>query len=125
SVVLLRNDGGLLPLAPGTRVALVGPVADDPLAMLGCYAFPTHVGVRHPDHEVGVEIPTLRAALENLLPGLTYVPGCEIASDDVTGIAAAAAAAAESDVCLVAVGDRAGLFGRGTSGEGCDAADLR
>ena len=25
----------------------------------------------------------------------------------------------------LAVGDRAGLFGRGTSGEGCDAADLR
>ena len=23
------------------------------------------------------------------------------------------------------LGDRAGLFGRGTSGEGCDAADLR
>jgi beta-glucosidase len=125
SVVLLRNERGVLPLAPGARVALVGPVADDPLAMLGCYAFPTHVGVRHPEHEVGVEIPTLRAALDELVPGLTYVPGCEITGDDVTGIAAAVAAAAESDVCLVAVGDRAGLFGRGTSGEGCDAADLR
>jgi beta-xylosidase len=28
-------------------------------------------------------------------------------------------------VCVLAVGDRAGLFGRGTSGEGSDAADLR
>ncbi|BCB79694.1 glycoside hydrolase family 3 N-terminal domain-containing protein [Phytohabitans flavus] len=125
SIVLLRNTGGVLPLAPGARVALVGPVADDPLAMLGCYAFPTHVGVRHPDHEVGVEIPTLRAALESLLPGLAYVPGCAITGDDRTGIDGAAAVAAESDVCVVAVGDRAGLFGRGTSGEGCDAADLR
>jgi beta-glucosidase len=134
SVVLLRNDGGVLPLAPGARVALVGPVADDPLAMLGCYAFPTHVGVRHPDHEVGVEITTLRAALTRLLaeraptgtaPGLEYQPGCEITGGDLIGIPAAVAAAAESDVCLVAVGDRAGLFGRGTSGEGCDAADLR
>ena len=26
---------------------------------------------------------------------------------------------------MLAVGDRAGLFGRGTSGEGCDADDLR
>ena len=30
----------------------------------------------------------------------------------------------DADVCVVAVGDRAGLFGRGTSGEGCDATDL-
>ena len=28
-------------------------------------------------------------------------------------------------MCVLAVGDRAGLFGRGTSGEGCDAVDLR
>jgi len=125
SVVLVRNEDGVLPLAPGARVALVGPVADDPLAMLGCYAFPTHVGVKHPDHEVGVEIRTLRKALGHLVPGLVYVRGCEITGDDTSGIAGAAAAAAESDVCLVAVGDRAGLFGRGTSGEGCDAADLR
>jgi len=38
---------------------------------------------------------------------------------------AAAAIAADCDVCVLAVGDRSGLFGRGTSGEGCDAADLR
>ena len=40
-------------------------------------------------------------------------------------IAAAVAAAVEADVCVVALGDLAGLFGRGTSGEGCDAPDLR
>jgi beta-xylosidase len=125
SIVLLRNTGEVLPLAPHARVALVGPVADDPLAVLGCYAFPTHVGVKHPEHEVGVEIPTLREALGRLLPGLAYAPGCEITGDDTSGMAAAVAAAAESDVCVVAVGDRAGLFGGGTSGEGCDAADLR
>jgi beta-glucosidase len=28
-------------------------------------------------------------------------------------------------MCVAFVGDRAGLFGRGTSGEGCDAEDLR
>ncbi|MFC0527882.1 beta-xylosidase/alpha-l-arabinosidase [Phytohabitans kaempferiae] len=124
SIVLLRNEGAVLPLAPAARVALIGPVADDPLAMLGCYAFPTHVGVRHPDHEVGVEIQTLRTALGRLVPGLVYEPACEISGDDASGIAAAVAAAAASDVCVVAVGDRAGLFGRGTSGEGCDAVDL-
>ncbi|TMR97907.1 glycoside hydrolase family 3 N-terminal domain-containing protein [Nonomuraea basaltis] len=124
SVVLLRNTGGILPLPAGRRVAIVGPVADDPMAMLGCYTFPAHVGP-HPEHGLGVEIPSLREELARLVPDLTYAPGCEITGDDTSGIAAAAAAAAESDVCVVAVGDRAGLFGRGTSGEGCDAADLR
>ncbi|MGO4759263.1 glycoside hydrolase family 3 C-terminal domain-containing protein, partial [Streptomyces sp. 2MCAF27] len=40
------------------------------------------------------------------------------------GIPAAATAAAGADVAVVVVGDRSGLFGRGTSGEGCDADDL-
>ena len=30
----------------------------------------------------------------------------------------------DADVCVAVVGDRPGLFGRGTSGEGCDAEDL-
>nr|MDT0658994.1 glycoside hydrolase family 3 N-terminal domain-containing protein [Micromonospora sp. DSM 115978] len=125
SVILLRNSDAVLPLAPGRRVALVGPVADDPMAMLGCYSFPAHIGVQHPEHGLGLEIPTLREALATLIPELRYAPGCEITGTDTTGIAAAVAVAADSDVCVLAVGDRAGLFGRGTSGEGCDAADLR
>ncbi|MEO3747682.1 glycoside hydrolase family 3 N-terminal domain-containing protein [Plantactinospora sp. B5E13] len=124
SVILLRNTDGVLPLAADQRVALVGPLADDPMAMLGCYSFPLHVGVRHPEHGTGVEIRSLREALGQLVPKLDHVPGCDITGDDTSGIAAAVAAAAESDVCVVAVGDRAGLFGRGTSGEGCDATDL-
>lgn len=124
SVVLLRNTDGTLPLAPGRRVALVGPVADDPMAMLGCYSFPAHVGVHHPDHDLGLELPSLREELGRLLPDLEYAPGCTISGTDTSGIAAAAEAAAGSDVCVLAVGDQAGLFGRGTSGEGCDATDL-
>jgi beta-xylosidase len=124
SIVLMRNTGGVLPLASGMRVALVGPVADDPIAMLGCYSFPAHVGVHHPDHGLGLDIPSLREALGRAYPDLAYAPGCEITGDDTSGIAEAAALAAGSDVCVLAVGDRAGLFGRGTSGEGCDATDL-
>ena len=44
---------------------------------------------------------------------------------DDAGLAEAAAAAAAAEVCVAVLGDLAGLFGRGTSGEGCDAADLR
>lgn len=124
SVVLLRNDG-VLPLAPDLRVALVGPVADDPMALLGCYSFPNHVGVRHPEHGLGLELPSLRDELARQVPGLVHEPGCAITDGDTSGIAAAVAAAAGADVCVLAVGDRAGMFGRGTSGEGCDADDLR
>ncbi|GIJ32618.1 beta-xylosidase/alpha-l-arabinosidase [Micromonospora sediminimaris] len=124
SVVLLRNRDGLLPLADHQRVALVGPVADDAMAMLGCYTFPLHVGVHHPEHGIGVEIPSLREALARRHPQLTHVPGTDITGDDTSGIAAAVQAAADADVCVLAVGDRAGMFGRGTSGEGCDAVDL-
>ncbi|MEU4573341.1 glycoside hydrolase family 3 N-terminal domain-containing protein [Nonomuraea sp. NPDC023979] len=124
AVVLLRNSRGVLPLAPGARVALVGPVADDPMAMLGCYSFPLHVG-GHPEHGLGLEVPSLRQALDALVPGVAYARGCDVSGDDTSGIAAAVAAAEAADVCVLAVGDRAGLFGRGTSGEGCDAADLR
>src|SRR5581483_10763383 len=124
SVILLRNRDGVLPLAPGRRVALIGPVADEPLAMLGCYSFPVHVSA-HAGRGLGLEIPSLRESLSELIPGLAYSPGCTVDGDDASGIAAAAAIAADCDVCVLAVGDRSGLFGRGTSGEGCDAADLR
>ena len=124
AAVLVRNAGAILPLSAGQRVALIGPVADDRMAMLGCYAFPTHVGVHHPGHGLGIDVPSLREALGELVPGLAYAPGCGITGDDRSGIAAAAALAADSDVCVLAVGDRAGMFGRGTTGEGSDAPDL-
>ena len=38
SIVLLKNEGGLLPLASSVkRIAVVGPAANDPVAMLGNY----------------------------------------------------------------------------------------
>jgi beta-xylosidase len=128
SVVLLDNRSGVLPLAPGAArsVVVAGPLADDPMAMLGCYAFPAHVGVRHPDVPMGVRIPTILEALRDELPEarIGSVRGCGITEPDRSGIAAAAQAARDADLCIAVLGDRAGLFGGGTSGEGCDAADL-
>ncbi|WP_232667942.1 glycoside hydrolase family 3 N-terminal domain-containing protein [Pseudonocardia sp. TRM90224] len=126
SVVLLSNPRAVLPLAPGARIALVGPLADDPMAMLGCYSFPAHVGTQHPEVPIGIDIPSVRAALDVAAPGATIVHarGCDVTDPDRSGIAEAVAAARAAQVCVVVVGDRAGLFGRGTSGEGCDATDL-
>ncbi|WP_367128446.1 glycoside hydrolase family 3 N-terminal domain-containing protein [Saccharothrix sp. HUAS TT1] len=126
SVVLLANDG-VLPLRPDARVAVVGPLADDPMAVLGCYSFPAHIGVHHPETGLGLEIPTVLGALRDALGGdVTHAKGCPVIGEaDPDEVAAAVAAAERADVCVVAVGDLAGLFGRGTSGEGCDATDLR
>jgi beta-xylosidase len=56
---------------------------------------------------------------------VSYARGCPVVGGEDREIEAAARLAAEADVCVAVLSDRAGLFGRGTSGEGCDAADLR
>ncbi|HTJ36210.1 MAG TPA: glycoside hydrolase family 3 N-terminal domain-containing protein [Dactylosporangium sp.] len=124
SVVLLRNDAGALPLAPGTRLAVVGPGAGTPDSLFGCYSFPRHVGIHHPGLELGVAAPSIVDALGAGFE-VVYEQGVPVLGGDDEGIAAAARAAADADVCVAVLGDLAGLFGTGTSGEGCDAGDLR
>lgn len=124
SLVLLSNSSNILPLAPETRVAVVGPLANDPMAMLGCYSFPVHVGGKHPEVPLGIEIPTVLEEMRAVFPHAAHSQGCSVSGSERTGIEAAVVAARKADVCVVVLGDRAGLFGRGTSGEGCDAGDL-
>jgi beta-xylosidase len=127
SIVLL-DPGTALPLAAtGGRVAVVGPCADDPRTFMGCYAFPNHVLPRYPAFGLGIEVPSALDALRAELPSreLVLERGCEVRGDDTSGFAAAVAAARDAEVCVAFVGDLAGLFGHGSSGEGCDAEDLR
>jgi beta-xylosidase len=125
SVVLLQNDG-TLPLRPGARVAMVGPRADESSAMMGCYSFPLHVLAHHPDVPMGIEVPTLLESLRACTRHeVTFALGCPVLGGSDDEIAAAVAVARDADICVVALGDLAGLFGQGTSGEGCDVADLR
>ncbi|MFJ5208883.1 beta-xylosidase/alpha-l-arabinosidase [Streptomyces nigra] len=125
AVVLLGNDG-TLPLTRPRRIALVGPNAAEPTAVLGCYSFPLHVGVQHPEFPVGLELPTLQDTLTAEFPDaeITAVRGTGVDDGDLSGIAAAVEAARDAEVVVAVLGDRAGLFGRGTSGEGCDAESL-
>ncbi|BFV55686.1 glycoside hydrolase family 3 N-terminal domain-containing protein [Kitasatospora sp. CMC57] len=124
AVVLLRNDG-LLPLRHPARIALIGPNGDEPTAVLGCYAFPVHVGGQHPETPLGIELPTLHEALTaEFGTEPVTVRGVTVDGDSTDGVAEAVRAAREADVVVLALGDRAGLFGRGTSGEGCDAQSL-
>jgi beta-glucosidase len=114
---------GTLPLAAGAPIAVVGPRADTFQAMLGCYSFPMHVLVHHPGVEAGVEIRTVREALADSFD-VTYALGCPVVGGEDADIEAAVAAAAGAEACVVVLGDEAGLFGNGTSGEGNDVATL-
>ncbi|MEH3076121.1 MAG: glycoside hydrolase family 3 C-terminal domain-containing protein [Quadrisphaera sp.] len=131
SVVLLSNDGSL-PLGAGSgtttarRIAVVGPNAEDPSALFGCYSFANHVLAQHPDTPMRLTVPPVLDALRSELEGaeLVHARGCDVDTDDTSGFSAAVEAARGADAVVVVLGDRAGLFGRGTSGEGCDAESL-
>jgi beta-xylosidase len=131
SIVLL-DAGTALPLLGAdrpalSRVAVVGPCADDPRTLMGCYSFPNHVAPRYPGTGLGIAVPTPLEAIRAELPGVevTYERGCSVQDDGRSGFSAAFDAARDADLCIALVGDLAGLFGQGTSGEGCDVEDLR
>lgn len=130
SMVLLKA-GAILPIEPdgearGKRIAVVGPTADNLRNLLGDYAFPNHI-TRDDSAPVGLEgatpLEALRAEFSN--SQVSFEPGCSVSGVDSSGIPAAVRLVEDSDFCVAFLGDRAGLFGSGTSGEGCDAADLR
>ena len=140
SLVLLSNEGGsvsvdsgtadgttpVLPLAPGASVAVIGPNADRAEALQGCYSFANHVLASHPDLPLGFAIPTVREAVAQALgpAAVRFATGCAVTGNDRAGFAEAVAVASASDVAVVVVGDQAGLFGRGTVGEGNDTESL-
>ncbi|MCW3845960.1 glycoside hydrolase family 3 C-terminal domain-containing protein [Sphingomonas sp. LB-2] len=95
AMVLLRNEGDVLPLRLGQKVVLIGALADDAMSTLGSWRA----------RGQAEEAVTLRAALEqgNVITG--YAPGVTTRSDDVSGIPAAVALAREADVVLLAIGE--------------------
>jgi beta-xylosidase len=135
SVVLLQNNASqngvdTLPLAKDVKVALVGPLADEQLAFFGCYTMPRHLGHQQrfdgSSGGAGVEVATLLQALRAEGVDVTgHERGCEVRSTATDGFAAAVTLGRSADVIVAVVGDEAGLFGHGTSGEGCDVADLK
>ena len=149
SMVLLKNDG-LLPLGKKEKIALIGPLADDPMGMLGGYAFPVHL-VLSEHKDSATDLTTLRGRLEELYgDSLIYSKGCDILtgrpdkpavfpgevsmdgslqgdfiSRDTSHFDEAVKAAEAADTVILAVGDLAGLFLSGTVGEGSDASSLK
>ncbi len=108
SVVLLKNDGGVLPLAPTLqRVALIGPFGEDIANANGPWG-PIHVRVPPV---------TLAQGLRAALPGteLRAVKGSEIEASVEGGEAAARAAADWAEVVVLAIGESQDMSGEAHS----------
>lgn len=145
SLVLLKNDRGVLPLSTGSgTVALIGPNADDARNLLGDYSFPAHIEalaearqrrgllgemMTIPDDleiEEGVDgVPTIRGELATRLGDrLLFARGCGVLDPSTEGFDEGVAAAAAADVAILVLGDRSGLTTQATTGEARDRASL-
>jgi beta-glucosidase len=109
SFVLLQNKAGahgpVLPLAAGTKLALIGPLADAANEMQGAW------GGAHKASDVI----TLKAALEQRAAAaggtVFYALGTDILSESQTGFAEAEAAARQADVVVLALGESSSMSG--------------
>ena len=120
SIVLLANDLGALPLGSSPdSLALIGPGVFEPASWMGAYSFPVHVLPRHREFGLGMPMIDLPEALAKALPDTVVRTsvGCAFDDPDPTQIVEATELARRSDTAVVLVGDRAGMFGNGTSGK--------
>ena len=133
SIVLLKNSG-VLPITRDVKtIAVVGPNADDPWAMLGDYHYDSHVGAFAGWYgkELSVDVVTVLEGIKRVAGArgvnVLYAKGCDVHSTDTSGFGQALDVAKKADVVVAVMGDRSGLFNTKmfTSGEGVDRASLR
>jgi beta-glucosidase len=97
SVILLKNEGNLLPLSKQIKsIAVIGPNADNIYNQLGDYTAP----------QDAKNIITVLAGIKNSLPGarIRYVKGSSIRDTTKSQIPEAVEAAAAADVAVVVLG---------------------
>ncbi len=106
SFVLLENDG-VLPLRKHDKIALVGPMARNKRDVMG------------PWECVGEEerTVTVEEGLKRVFPGtkISVCEGCDLETDDISGICEAVEIAKSADLVIVAVGQRHGTVGEAAS----------
>ena len=108
AMVLLKNEGGILPLRKDLRsLAVIGPLADDARSMLGPWS-----GMGRPDDAVSI-----LQGIRRAVPGtrVAYVRGAGVTGSDTSGFAAAAAAARAADAVVLVVGESADMSGEAES----------
>ena len=148
SIVMLKNERGLLPLrADLKRIAVIGPTADSKRLLQGDYHYPSHHELlfgpipERPAHSGGGatqkqkidlsdRFPPMVTPLEGLRAALgpgTEVRsayGCNAFDDDRAGIAKAVDMARWADVVVLCVGGKSGIIRGCSSGEATDRATL-
>jgi beta-glucosidase len=145
SLVLLKNDGNLLPLSKALRkIAVIGPSADSARLLQGDYHYPAHMeNSFDPNISPDAPTPVQRDAVDwtdhfpptvTILQGVQrlassttevlYAHGCDILSEDTTGFSEAVAVAKQAEVAIVVVGDKSGLAAGCTTGESIDRVSL-
>jgi beta-glucosidase len=109
SIVLLRNEGALLPLGANAKtIAVIGPLAADSAAPLGPW---------HTRGQPGDVVSVLTAIRERAGTGVTvlHAAGTGLTDADTSGIAAAVALARRADVTLLVVGEPDSMTGEASS----------
>lgn len=146
SIILLKNDGGLLPIAKTTpKIAVIGPQADSTRNLVGDYAYICHIESLMEARKKGqgnlnmpvpdamevdsafVPMQSILEVLRSAVSGQTqilYARGCDVLGEDRSGFAAAVDAAKQADVALLFLGGKSGLTDDCTCGEARDRADL-
>lgn len=108
SIVLLRNEGGLLPLTAAPRtIAVVGPLADSKRDMDGNWVMSS----------LEPRAVTLLEALRERYPQavIRCERGCGVTGDDRSGFAAAERAARGADLVVLALGETWNMSGEARS----------
>jgi len=104
-MVLLKNEGGLLPLKKDVaELAVIGPLADSQRDPLGTWA-----GLGRWEDVVTV-LAGIRAAVAEGTR-VQHVPGCEIDAEIPGGIDAAVEAARQADVAILVIGESESMSG--------------
>lgn len=108
SMVLLKNEGEILPLADVRRIAVIGPMAKSRFHLLGAWA----------GHGMGEDVESIYDGLEREFgrrAKLSYAVGSGFDGDDTTGFAEAVRVASESDVVVLCLGEKANWSGENAS----------
>jgi len=109
SIVLLKNDGQLLPLGARARtIAVIGPLADDKTAALGSWP-----GRGDPQDAVN-PLEGIKARAGSGV-SVVYAKGCGITDTTTAGFAEAVAAAKQADVAVLVLGEAGDMSGEAAS----------
>lgn len=129
SIVLLKNEGNILPLKKDIKsIAVIGPNAANKRNILGDYSYIAISNVQHDfENLAGIKLVSILEGIKNKVSSKTevkYALGCDILNTSTEGISEAVETARNADAAVVVVGDQVGMFCDGTSGENIDRADI-